>query len=137
MKKFNIDLSKVSGYIDGEEDRKIRGQLKKHGLLNQNCLYSVFNGRREKQILETGNYRQGNPDSIFAFTKNELVWKAEIGIHNDIKTHLEQYLESPAIAIYDKKQFTQDYNRGTNLEYFFNNPNKKLETLLGIAFLKF
>lgn len=136
MKKFNIDLSKVSGYIEGEEDKKIRGQLIKHGLYNQNCLYSVFNGKREKQVLETGNYIEGNPDSIFAFTKDKLGWETEEPFHNHIKNLTRDYT-LPAIAIYDKNQFVQDHSRGTNWEYFFKNPDKKLEALLGIAFLNF
>ena len=138
MEKFNIDLSKAIRYVDGEEDRIIRDQLIKHRLYNQNCLYSVFNGRREKQILETGNYRKGNPDSIFALTKNELVWEAGVGVHNDIKTHSAQYPESPAIAVYDKNKFHNNPERGDwRYEYFFKNPDNKLEALLGIAFLNF
>jgi len=137
MKKINIDLSKITRYIDGEEDRIISGRLIKHRLYNQDCLYSVFNGNRAEQIKTTGSYRDENPDSIFALTKDELVWEAEIGVHNDIKIHSAQYPDNPAIAIYDKKQFFQDFMRGTRWEYFFKNPNKKLEALLGIAFLKF
>ncbi len=136
IKKFEIDLSEISGYIDGEEDKIIQGQLKKQRLYNKNCLYSVFNGRRENQILRTGNYRKGNLNSIFAFIKNDFVWETDIGINNDIKNLSNQYIESPAIAIYNKTKFYQgsgDYK----YEYFFKNPNKKLEALLGIAFLNF
>lgn len=136
LKEFEIDLSSCSGYVDEEEDKIIRGQLKKQALFNAKCIYSVFNGNRKKQILETGNYRNGNPNSIFAFTKNELGWETEEPFHNHIKSLTRDY-NLPAIAIYDKNQFNEDYAKGGNYEYFFKNPNKKLEALLGIAFLKF
>jgi PhoPQ-activated pathogenicity-related protein len=136
MKKFNIDLSKIIRYVDGQEDRIIRGQLIRHGLYNQDCLYSVFNGDKAKQPKKTGSYRDKNLDSIFALTKDELVWESG-STHNSLKSLSDQYPNNPAIAIYDKKQFFQDFMRGTNWEYFFKNPDKKLEALLGIAFLRF
>ena len=136
MKKFNIDLSKCSGYIDGEENRVIFGQLRKQKFYNKNCLYSVFNGNRSKQVEEMGNYRKDNPNSIFAFTKEELGWETEEPFHNYIKNLTRDY-DDPAIVIYDKNQFFQDYIMGTDWEYFFKNSDKKLESLLGIAFLKF
>ncbi|MEK6936286.1 MAG: hypothetical protein AABW67_05855 [Nanoarchaeota archaeon] len=135
-KKIKIDLSNCSGYIEGEENQIIIGQLKKNGFYNKNYLYSVFNGDRIKQIQKTGNYREENPDSIFAFNKSELIWEAEIGIHNDIKSLCRDYQE-PAIAVYDSKKFKRNYAKGTNWEYFFKNTDKKLEALLGIALLKF
>lgn len=135
-KKFDISLMGISGYIEGEYDKKIRNQLKKKGFYSDNYLYSVFNGRKIKQIEETGNYRGWNSDSIFALTKDELVWESEFS-HNDIKHLSEQYLECPAIAIYDRKQFRENHKKGRRYEYFFINPNKKLEALLATAFLKF
>ena len=135
VKKFNIDLSKISGYIEEEHDKKIKGQLIKHGFFNRNCLYSVFNSNRIKQIEETGNYRKES-DSIFALTKEELIWESEFG-HNSLKELSNQYPKNPAIAIYNRKQFYEDYEKGSRYEYFFINPDKKLEALIAIAFLKF
>lgn len=134
IKKININLARISGYIEGEYDRKIRGQLKKNSLYNKNYLYSIFNGNRIKQIEETGNYRKENPDSIFALTKDELVWESEFN-KNSLK-HLSIQYDNPTIAIYDRSQFREDYEKG-RYEYFFKDPDKKLEALIAIAFLRF
>lgn len=137
VKKFNINMSKIPLYLEGEEDGRIRRQLRENRLYNRNCLYAVFNGAREKQILKTGNYRKGNPDSIFALTKKELIWQGEIERDNSIK-NLAMGYSTPAIAVFDRDKLYKDGTKGDyRWEYFFKNPDKKLEALLGIAFLDF
>jgi hypothetical protein len=41
----------------------------------------------------------------------------------------------PAIVVYDARQFKES-DRGLVYEYSFKNPDKKVDTLLGIGFFK-
>jgi len=133
MKEFQIDLREISGYIDGEEEKTIHSGLRKQGMLRKSLLYSVFNWNRARQLRQTGNYRKDNPDSIFALTKEELVWESENPRNrNDLKQLTNSY-GYPAIAVYDKTHFTRDPNVCAVFEYSFKNPTRKTEALVGIA----
>lgn len=142
MKKAVVDLSKVSGYIEGEEDEKIAKVLKSEKLYSPRFLYSIFNIHRTKQVMMTGNYRNpGNsedPDdpesrnSIFAFRLSEFIWESPMsGDLTCIKTHAKQYYD-PAIAVYDKNHFVKvdDY------EYRFKDQKNRAKSLVGIVSLK-
>lgn len=133
IKKFDINMREISGYVDGESDKRIITELKKQELYFENFLYSVFNGQRAEQIEKTGVYRQGNPNEIFAFSKENLSWNGE-GITGGLDLYTKNY-ELPAIAIYDRTHFS-DKNCGV-YEFSFKNPNKKVDAVRGIGFLRF
>ena len=135
MKVFDIDMSHICGYVDGEEDKVIRKALRKQELLNKRCLYSIFNGERTEQVKKTGNYRMPKLDSIFAFQKHELFWETDM-TPNSIKTHLQDY-DPPGIVVYDRQKFYQDFKKGTHWEYFFKDLQNKPKAVLGIGLMRF
>ena len=131
MKKFTTDFSKCNQYIDGSYDEVLQKSLKQKDFYGEDFLYSIFNERHIEQIKSTGNYRQNNPNSIFALTIPELVWENDNTVLNDVQGLTNSYL-FPAIAIYDKEQFKEE----CQWEYRFKNPDKKLEALLGVMVMK-
>lgn len=135
VKRFDIDLTNVSGYVDGEHDNVIRRELSRNRVLSDKFLYTVLDGDRADELEKNGTYgrpggeshRQKN--SIFAFKESELVWDTD-SVHC-IKTHIGQYL-NPALAVWERAHFT-DSNFSSGEEYLFKNPERKPEALRAIA----
>ncbi len=133
MIEFEIDLRGISGYIEREEEKTIHQEFRKHKMFSKEFLYTVFNWNRRRQLKETGNYREKNPDTIFALTKEELIWDAEQPWHRNYLKQLTNNYEYPGIAVYDRKQFTQNPNICSPFEYSFKEPLRKTDALVGIA----
>ena len=135
VKRFDIDLSEVSGYVDGEHDEVIRRELSRYRVLSDKFLYTVLDGDRADELERTGTYGkpggevQRQKDSIFAFRESELVWDA-LSVHC-IKTHIGQYL-NPALAVWKRNHFTVSFF-SSGEEYIFKNPERKPEALTAIA----
>lgn len=140
VKRVTIDLTGASEYGDREHDKLIAKGLSDAELFSKKFLYSVFNGKRVKQVLRTGNYREPvkGLNLIFAFKLGsgelglgELVW--DDGVLNSIKLHSKKYTK-PAIAVYDASCFSEAYDCGHG--FVFNDVDKAREAVRGIAFLK-
>jgi len=138
IKKFEIDLSKASPYVDGKHDEIIYRVLRSQCLFNVNCLYSVCDGDEIEELKKTGTYRRKS-NSIFAFTKPELVWDNHPEL-NDVEAHAIRY-KNPALAVFKRCHFEivshLKEEKDDWKEYRFKNPDKKLEALLGVGILKF
>lgn len=101
LQEFEIPIFHLSGYVDGEIDETIQKALKKRKLHSPNHLYSVCDGKRSETLKQLGNYREFNPNSIFAFNHHQIGWeRGESADPNCLKTHANQY-DYPAIAIYN------------------------------------
>lgn len=133
-RRLEIDLSRVSGYVDGEEDKVITRNLRKAGLFSNKFLYSVFNGRRTNQVKKTGSYRAPEHENVFAFELKDLKWDSgALGDPNCIKTHSRQY-DRPAIGVYHASMLEK--MRELDFEYKFLCEDKR-KAVAAIAFLKF
>lgn len=140
IRRLEIDLSETSGYVDGEEDEIIQRALKSAGLFSDEFLYTMFNGDRIKQVETTGQYRGSceDPNSIFAFTMDELRWVEEIGNPCDLKTYARDY-ENPAMIVYRRREFLSmnlSETKGLLFEYEFLHPERKVDAIEAIALIK-
>jgi len=126
-----VDVSEF--YIDdSQRTEKIREELTRMGLDSNSFLYTVFNQKDEEAILEEGlRCEEGEPDRIFAFEYEELVWSGDGG--DDMETNAANY-EAAAIAILNRDHFTQPVNAPQQYEY--KNPLEKQRSLEGILRIK-
>ncbi|MBI2452324.1 hypothetical protein HYV50_04590 [Candidatus Pacearchaeota archaeon] len=127
-----VDLSGVSGYVEGEHDEKIRVVLRRNGLLSRRNLYTVFDFGKVGDVLETGFTRRAGEEMIYALRSEQLIW--DNGDKNSLKVHAKQYGQ-PGIAVYDGREMIKDEE--SQYGYYFKNPNRKKETLFGVIELKF
>ena len=154
VRKLEIDLSNVSGYIEGEYDKVIIGALKSHKLYSPDFLYTVLDGDKLDILEREGTYRSkgdefvedtnahlrgdginyNDQDIIYAFNLANFKW--EDGSNPDcIKTFQAKYI-NPALAVWDRSQFEEDYFASTNEGYRFKNPDRKQDALVAIVNLR-
>lgn len=104
----------------------VKAALKSNSLFNQNCLYTVIDGKRLEEFLQRGTYREG--DSIDAFTKKHL--NSDNPADFDLSTMLKEYYPpgKPAIAVYKIGYFEKKFE----FTYIFKDPENKPEALKAI-----
>jgi len=130
--RTTVDLSGVSGYVNGEEDELIRSGLEEKGLLGEDYLYSVFDHSKVDRLLRTGSTRRKGVEVIYAFREEEMVWSRDSGEVNPVRDIVREYFE-PGIAVYDRDGLTSAYRADSDFGYEFVNPDRKLEALKGIV----
>jgi hypothetical protein len=140
VRKFPIDLSQTTGYIEGEEDEIVQGELTRQGLFSPQFLYTVLDGDRLVELQTTGTYGKPggkthrNEHGIFAFNHKNLIWDA--GASPDcIKTYQTGY-PNPAMAIWKRDHFVDYHYFASGEEYVFKDPKNKPKALEAIALLR-
>lgn len=134
IKRFAIDLSKCTGYVNGEHDEIIAKVLTKNKFFSQDYLYSVVDGNKSDRLAKNGTYRD---NIIYAFSRDQLLWENPIS-NQGLERYVRQY-SNPALAIWNRSQF-DDHNSIEKAEssfaYQFKNPDKKQNSLIALVKLR-
>jgi len=131
IENIRIDLSGVSGYVDGEYDELIQRSLSDSDLFRESDLYSVFNYAKLERLLESGTTRNPGDNIIYALSRDQLKW--DNGEPNCLSVCVLQEEDSPGIAVLDGKFLKSAYGAGSEFGYEFLYRKDRAGALRGVV----